>query len=356
MCVRLLLGGLLLLGSPVLGDIVHLKNGKKLEGDVGPGPRGGTIEVRTGEGSTVVLPESEVERIEKKQSPAEELEARLKALPAGELEPLAELLVWARDKGLRSKVKALAAKLLEIDPNHDLARKELGYVVYENRWILESELKKRKGLVRYRDEWMEQAEKDRRLREEAKRELEDLLSLAGSENSHLQEFAVRKLLAARDPVAREVFARHVRDQRDAVRWVAVSALRGFPAPAAGDDASRKISADLHALALEERDEKALEVVYRTLEKFYRRESFRLALETASSSPEERERKRAAAVVARLLLKAWVPEVCRAVRSADGKERLEVRSVLRDSLGVDLGHDAAAWLRYWRENEGRFRDE
>jgi hypothetical protein len=336
-------------------DVVHLQNGKTLEGTVTRG-EGGTIEVATGEGSRVVLKESEVLRVETRTSPGDELDARLKGVPPGALEPLLELMAFAREKGLPRRARTVARKILEIDPHHEAARRELGYVVYQNRWLLETELKKRKDLVRYRDEWMTAAEKARREAEERRRELEELLDCVAADNAHVQEYAVRKLVGLREPVARQIFAAHLRDPRDAVRWVAVRGLMGFPVAGTGDEEARRIAGELHRALLEEPNEKALEVVHLTLRRFFPRESFRLALETAAGPAREQERKRAAGALQQLLVKAWVPELCRAVASPDGQPRDAIRGVLRSSLGVDCGADAAAWLRFWEENKGRFRDE
>ena len=102
------------------------------------------------------------------------------------------------------------------------------------------------------------------------------------------------------------------------------------------------------------------VLHHTIRRFHPAESFRLAFETATSSPQERERARSAEVLYQTLRKAWVPDLCRAVAAsrANGlrEERKEVRDVLRRALGTDLGHDAAAWLAFWDANQHRYRDE
>jgi hypothetical protein len=337
-------------------DVVHLTNGKTLEGTVTPGAAPGTIEVATGEGTRIILKDAEVLRVEKRASPAEEVETRLKAVAPGEIEPLVELMGQARERGLPTKARLIARSILEIDPHHEAARKELGYVVYQNRWMLEAELKKRKGLVRHRGEWMTEADRARREGEERRKEIEDLLDCLEAGNAHVQEYAVRQLLALREPAARQAFASHLRDRRDAVRWVAIRGLMGFPVAGEGDEEARRIAGELHQALLAEPNEKALEVVFRTLRRFFPRESFRLALESAARSPGAAERQRAARALQQLLVKAWVPELCRALAGPDGQAGEEIRGVLREAFGVDLGQHPDAWLRYWDENQGRFRDE
>ena len=41
--------------------------------------------------------------------------------------------------------------------------------------------------------------------------------------------------------------------------------------------------------------------------------------------------------------------------AEVKKNSKILELLRDSLGVDHGYDPAAWEKWWKENEGRFRD-
>ena len=345
----------LLLGPARLSaDIIHLKTGETIEGATSPGSRKGTLEVRKGNGSVVVISESDIVRIEKRKNPLEEFEERLGGVPPGEMEPLLDLLVWAREKGLHAKVKVVARKVLEIDSHNDLARKELGYVVHDNRWILESELRKKKGLIRFRGEWMAEEEKARRLSDEAIREVEDLILRVESGNPYIQEFSIQQILACRDPKVRGVLASRIRDPRIAVRMVAMAGLANFPARN-GDAEAASIAAELHQVALAEEKEEVKKVLRIVLGKFHRRESFRLALETATSAASDAERRRAAWILGLTITKAVVPELCRAVEGPGGAGRVEIRDVLRGALGVDHGHDKEAWLRWWAENKARFRD-
>lgn len=293
------LGICCLAGGAALADIVHLKNGKQLEGLVLDGPRPGTYEVRMGEGGSVVLAADDVERIEKKTTPAAELDERLKNVPEGDLDRLEELIIWARERQLPGRARAVARKVLEIDANNELARKELGYVVFENRWILEGELKKQKGLVRHQGEWMTAAERARRLAVEATRELDDLFGLIVNENPHVQEYALQKILAHREAAAREVIARRLKDEREAVRWVAVRALASFPVEGAGDAPARGIALDLHERALAEPREDSLPIFHFTLARFFPAESRRLLEESTRSEKDPGRRARARSLLVAL---------------------------------------------------------
>jgi hypothetical protein len=362
----LLLFALVPSGAPLPADVVHLKNGSRLEGDVMPGPRAGTLEVRTGEGAVIVVEETQIESVEKKPSAREDLERRLAAVPEGQLEPLVEILVWARDKRLLAGVRQAARKILEIDPNHELAREELGYVVFENRWVEKSELRKREGLIRHRGEWVTPSEKERRLRAERVAELEKDLEGVASDNAYVRDLSVRKVKAVLkdgDRALRDVAAKFLRHTHEEVRLLAVAVVARFPAAreelADGGEAAKRLARELHDLYLAEKATRVLSVARLALARFLPRESFRLGLETAVGAATAAARERGAEAVYYSLRKDFVPELCRSVVGPDGAPREEVRGVLRrvfQSLNADLGHDPERWLAFWRENESRFHDD
>ena len=92
-----------LLAAPAAADIVHLKNGRTLEGKVRPSGANFIVDIGYGE---TVIPRSEVERVEKKAAPVqakddswdEVLRLRETALATlqGLVAPSASLAVGAR--------------------------------------------------------------------------------------------------------------------------------------------------------------------------------------------------------------------------------------------------------------------
>lgn len=355
MVAGLLLAGLPGTGRPrALGDVVHLEGGKVLEGTVTPGAAPGTLEVRTGDGVVVVLQESQVLRVDKQESPLETFQGRLAALPPGELEPLEDLLVWAIDKRLRAGTREVARRILRIDPNHAQARRELGEVVFQNRWVREADLRKQRGLVRHGGEWMTEAERDRRLEAEALREVEELFGLVGSGNAHLQEFAFRKLLAHAKPGARGAFASRLGDPEDAVRLVAVRCLAELRGDGPGDADGARIAADLHRALLSETNEKGLPIYAHAVARFYPRESLRWALRTLGEEAPGRTPEANAALALRSILRLH-PELFEEAAAAlpapaapAGGPGQGVRRALASLLGADLGPDPRAWVAAWRE--------
>ncbi len=344
-------------------DIVHLKTGRSLEGEVRPGSGEGIVEVRMGGGAVVRVKEQDILRIERKPSPMQLFDARFATVPEGEIEPLVELLVMAREKRLRRRAKSAARRILTVDPNHELARWTLGYVVFRNRWVLDAELRKKKDLVRVGGEWMTRQDQKLRQREEARREVEELLTLVESDNRRIRTYAVKELqrrVQRRDPLAVEVLGDRLADRRVAVRLIAVAGLGQFRLRG---EAKRfgavKVARQLHRLALEEKDPAVRQLLHGTerrlgtLSTFYPRENFRHALKSSESAVDTDEVERLAAVINTTVQKAWVPELCRAVAGAGG--RPAVRLALRKTFGTDFGYDAAKWLRHWESRQDDFHD-
>lgn len=76
---------------------------------------------------------------------------KLKALAKDNWDGKAELAKWAQENGLTAQAKALLNEVLKAKPEHEKARKLAGYVKYQNKWILESDLEKIRGAEREKE-------------------------------------------------------------------------------------------------------------------------------------------------------------------------------------------------------------
>jgi len=113
-------------------DVVYLKDGGKLEGKVSE--QGDTVIVRIGSIKTTIE-KDRVLRIEKKMPPREEYRRRLDRVPAKDAAALYELGMWCLDRKLASESRDCFARVLSVDPNHQEARRRLGHVVREGKWV-----------------------------------------------------------------------------------------------------------------------------------------------------------------------------------------------------------------------------
>ncbi len=165
----------LLLVSVASGDVIHMKDGRKIEGTVVE-KTDAKVVVQTKFGVSE-FKASEVDRIEKKSTPKEEYKQRM-AEAKGDADALYKVYIWAKGNGLASDAKRALREVVKADPDHENARKLLGYVKFEDRWVTESEKERlvveaerkemeAKGLVRFKGEWVTKEEKER-LENEAK--------------------------------------------------------------------------------------------------------------------------------------------------------------------------------------------
>ena len=351
-------------------DIVYLRDGKTIEGKITLNEEENTYRIETTRGA-VIKPVRDVQKIVKAPLPQDVFIKRFGTVDRASLNDLAGLATWAREKYLIPQKQKICKLMLKIDPNHEMARRELGYTVFENEWILEKELRKKQldlGLVKYRGEWVSTEERERLIFKGDTEQLSSLFKSVQSDNQIVVDYAVRKIMAYTGSRPYELFTPYLESPHESVRLVAVSALSKFPAEtpkgktrpsAAAVKAARK----LYQLVLAEPSPKVIKVTNICLRRFYPEETFRQALDTLLQPGDEGAIERAAEIANQLLLKKRVPPVFDLLVTkkagnggvAEVKENEKILELLRESLGVDHGYDAAVWIKWWKENEARFRD-
>ncbi len=117
-------------------DIVHLTNGRTLEGEVAY--QGDRVVVTTEFGS-ITLGRDEVLRVERIGTAEEEYEQRASALTPEDTEGHYQLALWCRDQGLKGQAAAEARAVLAAVPDHEGAHRLLGHVLFDGRWMTEAE-------------------------------------------------------------------------------------------------------------------------------------------------------------------------------------------------------------------------
>ncbi len=163
-----LLLALLVPAGTAVADVIHLKNGGKVEGVI-LSDNGAVLKVRTAFGE-VTVDKSTVARIEKKATPLEEYEARLKALKADDAEGHYLLALFCRENGFRKQEQDLYRRTLAIDDQHPGANEAVGNVEHEGVWMTPAERDRRvkeaeagamraKGLVEHEGRWVTPEEK-----------------------------------------------------------------------------------------------------------------------------------------------------------------------------------------------------
>jgi len=140
-----------LLAVPAAGDIVHLKTGTSLEGQVIPTEDGVIIRLPVGE---VRISKDAIARIEKKPSAMEEYQKRADALKKDDAEAHYKLGLWAQGAGLRPQARAHFLTAIGLDAKHAKAHQALGHRLVKGRWMTEEQEMQARGLVKYDGQWM----------------------------------------------------------------------------------------------------------------------------------------------------------------------------------------------------------
>jgi len=160
-----------LLVGPAFGDVIHLRSGGNIEGEV-TGEEDGHLLVRTRFGVQRIA-RADVVRIEEKQTVREQYEKRLRALDREDADAVLELALWCKKKRMTAQYRELLELAVTADPEHEAAQTERGRVRFEGSWITPEErdeiLSKREdaarraeGLVQVDGEWVPREEAEAR--------------------------------------------------------------------------------------------------------------------------------------------------------------------------------------------------
>jgi hypothetical protein len=154
---------LLLLVAPglVRADTVVLKNGLELFGTVTE--KGDAVVVEL-DGKTRTIDRSRIREIRKGATAYEEFSRRAAALADDDATGWYRLALWAREQGV-DRVREALDRVLDADPDHRAARRELGFELVDGEWLGADEAKRRKGFVLAGGKWMLPAEADRLMRD-----------------------------------------------------------------------------------------------------------------------------------------------------------------------------------------------
>jgi hypothetical protein len=165
-----------LLCSRSKAEVFILKSGGRIEAEhLNPNrERGQPYYIRTESGVRLALADSAVARVIVKS----ELDKQYEAL-AAKLDNTVDghwnLAEWCKEIGLPDQRKKHLQAVIALDPNHEDARKALGYQRFGSRWLTQDEHMQSMGYVKYKGAW--------RLRQE--------IEIASRQEQ--QELAVKKL-------------------------------------------------------------------------------------------------------------------------------------------------------------------
>lgn len=171
-CLFLTFVGLLATGGsrPVAGDLIRLTSGGELRGVVqtnwslDPDGRivpetGNLLTIATLSGAEVSISVREVEFILRRSAVEEELETRLRSIEETAAARF-ELAEWCRQQGLSANAAEMYRQVLELEDQHEGARKALGHRWRDGRWVDYDAEMQAKGYVLHKGKYITPEELD----------------------------------------------------------------------------------------------------------------------------------------------------------------------------------------------------
>ncbi|MDQ7778145.1 MAG: hypothetical protein RDV41_00345 [Planctomycetota bacterium] len=141
----------LVVASAIQADIIHLESGGKVEGVLVD--KGTHYEVQTTTG-TCTLQKDQVLLVEVKESVIEKYNKAAVEVKADDAEGHFALAMLCKEGKWNGKMRDELQKVIAINPDHEQARKELGYEMYEGKWLPRDEVMKARGYQLFEGKWV----------------------------------------------------------------------------------------------------------------------------------------------------------------------------------------------------------
>lgn len=156
-----------LLANAASADEVLLKTGGKL---VGRAEKTGDEVVVKSPNGEIRLKAADVESITKGRTVWDDYADKLKDADDKDAAAQVKLGDWCKDQSLVREARKHWARAIEIDPDQADARKRLGFVRYDEKWLTEEQYYRARGFVREGGEWITSEESRRRASAKIERE------------------------------------------------------------------------------------------------------------------------------------------------------------------------------------------
>ena len=197
--------------SATHADLVKLNNGGELRGKVIRAPGDAAAKVVTIEtltGALVKVSRADIRFVTYRRQIVEAYDTRARAT-ADTLDDQWALAEWCRTNGLSTERKTHLQRVVEIDPDHEAARRVLRHVQYKGEWMPKDDAMAAKGYVKYKNRYITSQELELIEKTSAERELErgwfkNVRSWAGwlsGRHAGRRKTALEQLRAVRDPHA-----------------------------------------------------------------------------------------------------------------------------------------------------------
>ena len=154
-----------------VGDVFQLRDGGHVEGVLSDRGSNGEYVIRTTEGALVTFERKQIRRTVQIKDDLLEYQQRSRSLP-DTVEAHHRLAEWCSKNRLSRQRKQHLQRVLELEPNDEIARSSLGYQKYKGRWLTRDEIMKDRGLVYYENDYRTTQEIAIRKRSQARENVE----------------------------------------------------------------------------------------------------------------------------------------------------------------------------------------
>ncbi len=224
-------------GGPIVGEILNPNQS----------PRENYV-IRTDSGVEITLDKSQIKKIEYLRPDEVEYE-KIRSRYPDTVEGQWELAEWCREKRLSAARETHLKRILELNPDHEPARRALGYSRVGGQWMTQEEAMIKQGYQRYGHRWMlpqeieilEKKNKNELAEKEWAKKISVWRDWLGTEKGQV---AKENILMIDEPQAIKALAMALSDdRRDQARLLFVEALAHIGTPEALDVLARRTLED-----------------------------------------------------------------------------------------------------------------
>ncbi|WP_417847647.1 HEAT repeat domain-containing protein [Thalassoglobus sp.] len=142
-------------GDGVVADVIRLKNGGELRGQLEGIAKAedAPVLMRTLSGALVEVERSEIDYVQRRNQVLEEYVSQSRAVDRT-VEGHWALAEWCRTRRLKEQRLEQLELVLELDSDHKEARRGLGHVQHHGEWMPREEMMAQRGYVKHKNKWI----------------------------------------------------------------------------------------------------------------------------------------------------------------------------------------------------------
>lgn len=222
----------MLLATPLAADLIILKNGGQIEGKATVNAN--QVHIALPNGNMVVARDT-VLKIVWAVTPNEVYQQMRSMINPNDAEGYYQLSLWCLERKLNLQQREALQLAVAANPDHEKARKSLGFERHEGRWVSGDEAMVIKGYVKYQGQWMTPGQRQDIQFDELQKQLDEERRLRQDAELRLQQ-AERRLSAMEQDITRLLTRiQQLADEVARPRYIIVNKHYPWPRTSTGSD-------------------------------------------------------------------------------------------------------------------------